>query len=328
MNRIDWIVLRRLAGNVGLAVGVIFAIFILFELLDNSRFVYLSQVGGLPLAVGSLTISGLRWTIRTLSVTVLAGSIMGILDLQTRQEMNIIRASGASIWQIVRAPLIAVAIAGLLIAMFVDSATTEIDRRINPTTASENGAVTSDGALWLEQQSPEGRYVMRAGQVQPGGGILNDVTIFLYGSFPFSRIIAPEARLQSGAWLLPTGIGYRADAAPRAINDLSLPTRTTPTDLQVRLSSTDDLTFFELATALAGEISDPLLANAVTTRFMRLSTLPLMMAGSVLVAFAFTAAYRRANKYGGAVLYGIVLGFVVFFVTEMADRAGSAGALI
>jgi lipopolysaccharide export system permease protein len=45
------------------------------------------------------------------------------------------------------------------------------------------------------------------------------------------------------------------------------------------------------------------------------------------MAFAFTSGYRKTNKYGRVVLYGIVLGFVVFFVTEMADRAGSAGAL-
>jgi len=40
-----------------------------------------------------------------------------------------------------------------------------------------------------------------------------------------------------------------------------------------------------------------------------------------------TTATQSENKYGAAVLYGIVLGFVVFLVTEMADRAGSAGVL-
>jgi len=46
-----------------------------------------------------------------------------------------------------------------------------------------------------------------------------------------------------------------------------------------------------------------------------------------VIAFAFTAGYRRTNKYGGAVLYGIVLGFLVYVVTELAGRAGDAGVM-
>jgi lipopolysaccharide export system permease protein len=168
---------------------------------------------------------------------------------------------------------------------------------------------------------------MRSGRVQPGGTVLNEVTVFLFDDGPVDRIIADEARLQSGHWLIAEGMGYRADAPPQRLTDLLLPTTSTPADLKVRLASTDDLTFFELGAALGTQLNDPILRNAVATRFMRLLTLPLLLAGSVLIAFAFTAGYRRSNKYGAAVLYGIVLGFVVFFVTEMADRAGSAGAL-
>ena len=51
------------------------------------------------------------------------------------------------------------------------------------------------------------------------------------------------------------------------------------------------------------------------------------LAASLLVAFAFTTGYRRTNKYGAAVLYGIVLGFVFYVVTELAVQAGYAGVL-
>ncbi len=327
MSRIDWVVLRRLAGTASIAVVVMFSLFMLLDSLDTGRFKYMMELGGLPLALTSLAASAGRWTIRTLSVTVLTGTIVGILDLQTRHEMNIIRATGASIWHVVRAPLIAAVLVGIVVSLFVETATAELDRKLNPSLAAETGALTSDGALWLEQADDLGRYIMRAGRVQPGAQVLDDVTMFLYGEHEFARIIAPQAQLMPGAWYIPRGVGYRADARPTELMDFQVPTGSSPTDIQVRLSSTDDLTFFELAAALAGRISDPILASAITTRFMRLATLPLMMAGSILIAFAFTAGYRRTNKYGGAVLYGIVLGFVVFFVTEMADRAGSAGAL-
>ena len=106
-----------------------------------------------------------------------------------------------------------------------------------------------------------------------------------------------------------------------------MPTDTTTADLLAKFASTQDLTLFELVGTLAGGVTDPNLRSAMTTRLMRLLSMPLLLAGSVLIAFAFTAGYRRTNKYGAAVLYGIVLGFVVFVITEMADRAGSAGVL-
>ncbi|WDR03583.1 LptF/LptG family permease [Devosia algicola] len=62
-------------------------------------------------------------------------------------------------------------------------------------------------------------------------------------------------------------------------------------------------------------------------RVIKLLALPLVLCGSLLIAFAFTAGYRRSDRYGAAILYGIVLGFVVFMITEMADRAGSSGVL-
>lgn len=49
--------------------------------------------------------------------------------------------------------------------------------------------------------------------------------------------------------------------------------------------------------------------------------------GRVRMGLAFTAGYRRTNRYGGTVLYGVVLGFVVYVVTELATRSGFAGVL-
>jgi lipopolysaccharide export system permease protein len=41
----------------------------------------------------------------------------------------------------------------------------------------------------------------------------------------------------------------------------------------------------------------------------------------------FTSAYRTPNNYGWMVLYGVVLSFVVYLVTELADRSGLAAVI-
>lgn len=43
---------------------------------------------------------------------------------------------------------------------------------------------------------------------------------------------------------------------------------------------------------------------------------------------AFTAVYRPPNKHYGAVLYGVVPGFVLYLLTELAARFRTAGAFV
>lgn len=327
MTRIDRIVLGRVGSRILLVIAIFFGLVMMAESLDAARLAYLTSIGGPQLAIMSLATSAARWTIRTLSVTVLIGAIIGILDLQVRHELTVIKASGQSIWAVMRAPLIAIGVVSILVAVFGEGAVTALDRQVNPTAARDSGAIGSSGGLWLEQSSGKVSYILEAAQVQPGGAVLNGVTVFGRSGLDYDVIAAREARLGQGEWMLADATGFRGDAVPVAVDDLVLPTATTADDLRVRLAATDDLTFFELGAALGGQLRDPLLYSAVATRFLRLVTLPVMLVGSLLIAFAFTAGYRRTNRYGAAVLYGIVLGFVVFLVTEMADRAGSAGVL-
>lgn len=327
MTLIDRVVLARVGSRILLTITVIFGLVMMVESLDGTRMGYLMALGGPQLAVLALATSAARWTIRTLSVTVLIGAIIGILDLQVRHELTVIKASGQSIWRVMRAPALALALASVLVAVFAEGAIATLDREINPTAPRDSRAVTTSGSLWLEQAGGTARYVIEAALVQPGGTVLNGVTVFAREGLDYTVIQAPEARLREDEWYLATATGYRGDARPVVLTGLALPTTTTADDLRVRLASTDSLTFFELAAALGGQLRDPLLQSAVATRFLRLAALPVMLVGSLLIAFAFTAGYRRTNKYGAAVLYGIVLGFVVFLVTEMADRAGSAGVL-
>ena len=87
------------------------------------------------------------------------------------------------------------------------------------------------------------------------------------------------------------------------------------------------MSWFDLLHALRNGIADPFARAAAETRFQKLNAVPFVLVGALLIAFAFTGGYRRTGHYGWTIVYGIVLGLVVFVITEMADRAGSAGVL-
>lgn len=322
MKRIDWIVLRRIGARVLITVTVFFGLMCLVESLDTWRFQTLTKIGGPLLALTAIMTGAARSVVGTLPVTVLIGTIIGVLDLQSRRELTIIKSAGASIWRIMRAPLAGALLLGLLVAFAGDALAIQISRSL-PVAANRS----TSGALWLEQRGSEGAYILFAEHTRNKGAALDDVTIFFTDESGRARIEAESARLTSGAWVLAGAIRYRADAPPEALSGYRLPTVTTIGDMQVRLTSARDLTFAELVNVVAQNVADPTLRATAMTSLLRLLALPGLLVGSVLIGFAFTSGYRRTNKYGGAVLYGIVLGFVVYVVTELANRSGFAGVL-
>lgn len=327
MSLIDWVVLRRVGSRTLVMVLIFYGIITLVESLDTWRFNWVAERSGLPTAILMVMASAVRWTIKTLPVTVLMGAILGIMDLKSHRELTVIKASGTSIWSIVGAPVVALMLVSLVVSIGVETVSTQINRSLNPTPPGEATLLTPPGEIWLQQRSGDTRYVMLALGMAPGGAVLHGVTIFVTGDSPEKRIEAEEARLENGNWVLPTATALSPDRPPYALFNYKLPTTSTPAELSLKLSSTEDMTFFELVGLLRRGVADAGVRAAALMRVIKLLALPLVLSGSLLIAFAFTAGYRRSDKYGVAILYGIVLGFVVFVITEMADRAGSSGVL-
>lgn len=327
MNRIDWLVLKRIGSRIAVTVLVIYGIIALVESLDTWRFNFIAEHNGLALAILSVAANAVRWTIKTLPVTVLMGAILGLIDLKAKHELTIIKASGISIWRAMRAPVIALLLVSFGISLGLETVSTQLARQLTPTPPGETTLLTPPGEIWLEQRSGTRHYVMMATDMQPGGAVLGGVTVFQLGEGEERRIEADQAVLEPGQWVLPSAVARSPDGPPRYLLNYKLPTASTASALNLRLSSTEDMTFYELAALLKGGVSDPAIRSAATMRLIKLLTMPLVLVGSLFIAIAFTAGYRRSDKYGRAVLYGIVLGFVVFVITEMADRAGSAGVL-
>ena len=319
MNRIDWVIVRRLLGSVGLTLAVMYGISALFESLNTSRFTALSATGGPGLALLAIAARASRWVLEALPLLVLIGSIIGLLQLQSTREMTVIKAAGFSVWRAMRAPVAMAVLLGIFVALGADAGTVTANRTLSP-----GGQQSS--TLWFEERKAETHYIVEAQYVHPGGDALGTVSIFLLEA-PRDRISAETANLVGDEWVLPVATRYRSNTSPEPIADFHIKTSLSRGDVRAKLASVGNLTIYELAGAIASQLTNPTERAPTLTRFIKLLTLPLTLAGSVVIAFAFTAGYRRTNKYGGAVLYGIVLGFVLYVVAEMANRAGSAGAM-
>ena len=274
------------------------------------------------LGLGGIVTSALRTSIAILPVTVLIGTIIGVLDLQARREMTIIKATGASIWRIVRAPLVAAMLLGLFAGLCRPRAPCW-----KPTATSIWGTATAAPGSGSSRSGSDGAYILAADRARAFGTALDGVTVFFTGA-THDRIDAPIGEPER-RWRL--GVDRRHALSARRGRQSRLPTYRIPTDtsvgdMRVKLTSARESDAAELLAARSAPGS-PIrtCAPGALTNLYRLLVLPALLVGSVLIGFAFTSGYRRTNKYGGTVLYGIVLGFVVYVVTELATRSGVAG---
>ncbi|VAW15916.1 hypothetical protein MNBD_ALPHA12-975 [hydrothermal vent metagenome] len=328
ITHLDWFITRRIATRVFTFVLVFYGLIFLSESLDSWRFQRISAIAGQGTAWLAVATAAMRWSIKSLPVTVLVGAIISLLEFQSHREFVVIKAAGISIWRIMLGPVIFMALFGLVVTFAIETVSTQINREINPTPPGLGGGVArSTSDIWLEQNGADGEYFIRAESARNNGRILYNVTVFPVNGGAMARINAARADFGDAKWRLSEVKLTYTDAKVTTKDFFQLKTSSTVSDLRLIVGSTEDFTYFELLNALRDGVSDPIIRSAAATRLFKLTALPMLLVGSLLIAFAFTAGYRRDNSYGVAIIYGIMAGFVVFVITEMADRAGSSGVL-
>lgn len=330
MSRIGRLICVRLAARIGLVVGIFFGIILLVEFLDTGRFNQTAEIAGPWTSTGLAFMSALRWSLLGLPVTVLIGAIVGLIDIHSHREMVIISASGRSIWSTMRWPVLMILVAGIAVTTVVDSFAIRIYQQLDAAQIGWGRAYgVQNRETWFSQTGADGDYMLYAQSVLQGGTELRDVSVLRYRpeGGAGTRIHAHSAILEPGYWRITDGMILDVDSAPRPFSEMRLATIATPSELSLKLGTAEDMSWFALRRSLENGIADPFARAAAQTRFQKLNAMPFVLVGSLLIAFAFTAGYRRTGHYGWTIVYGIVLGLVVFVITEMADRAGSAGVL-
>lgn len=317
-TRIDWIVFRRILARVSVTILIFLALLTLVESLDGARFARASAIGGLPLALAAMIAPALRSCIGTLPITVLIGTMAAILDLQQRQELTVMKTAGLSLWQIMRLPVFVVLILASGISVFGETLSIMTNRSV------AKGSVVLNEPLWLEQGTGDDRYILHALRSQSEPPHVEEVTAFEIASSTRARIVAASATLLNGRWKFENGARYSPDGIPEPFETTELPTTMTHADFALQFSKAKDLTIGELFAAAMADISDPQMRAITLTSLYRTFALPVMVVGSMLIGFALTARHRRRGDYGQLVVQGLVVGFVLFTLNELAIRAGDA----
>lgn len=264
--------------------------------------------------------------------TVLFGAIAAFVTLSRALELVVARASGISVWQF-GTPAIAVGLLlGVLSVTVYNPAAVWLQEKSEEVAAGLFGAdqtflLQNSEQVWVRQDGLDGESVVLARQLLDRGTRLLDVTFFTFdrdGTFR-ERIEAAQARLGDEIWYLDDAIVYTTDQDPQAYNQYQVSTFLTATEVRESIGSPESISFWNLPRFIELARNAGLPAYRYNLQYQSLLARPLLLIAMILIAAAVSLKVSRFGGLGSMILGGILSGFVLYVLTELAKDFGGAG---
>jgi lipopolysaccharide export system permease protein len=331
---------RQFAMAVGVMVAALAALVALFDFLELLRESISSPTATFGIVV-EIELLRVPWIVmQILPFAVLLGGIFAFWRLTRSSELVVARAAGVSAWQFLAAPVLLATVLGAAATGALSPVSAAMfgraDTLYNAYLAAGGGPLSlTGGDLWVRQGdqglSPNGFAVLHARDVRLNANVLtaDNVSVLRLGSDTglLQRLEAGRATLTDGAWDLRNVSVLLPGANPHTQAELLFPTDLTVHRVQESFASPSALSFWALPGFIHLLKRSGFSAIQHQLAFQALLALPLLCATMALVAAGFS---MRPSRRGGATRMlggGVVCGFALFMVSNIADQFGTSGAL-
>lgn len=335
-NNVHRYMLTQTLVGLGMAAGVIGAVIILVDFVEQSRAIG-TRVEIDAMELVSLTMLKTPALLETtLPFIFLFGVLTALFRLNRRSELVVMRASGMSAWRILSAPMILALLVGIFGALV-----------LNPLGAAGNAAFearrdalmnvrrdpNAAEPVWLRETNVNGFTVIAATSLVEGDRVLQNPAFLYYAvdedGVPAldRRIDAREATLQDGFWEVADAIERTPNTPSVELGLITLPTGINRQALFERSRSPEGVSFWDLPTLIVSASEAGLATERYQLRLHTLLAMPLTLLAATLIAAAATMRLQRLGGAAGFALAGGLTGFVMFFLQELLGSIGAAGAL-
>ena len=336
LSRIQIYVLWRVLTAVFIALVVIAAVELLVDFVSISRDVG-ARVDVTPAQVGRLTLMKSPTVLLVLLPFVfLFGTLGAYVGLNRRSELIAMRAAGISAWRFIFPAAAAAFVCGILAATALNPLASSLSVRYEKERADlmKNYLANSPKEVWLRQGAGRSQLVIHAKSRTDGENVaLKGVSVFFYtldnqGVPQFDRRVeAREARLGQGGLILTDVSSARPGGLTEHSDSLALPTAVhDPTGL-LRMNAAEDVSFWELPSAIRRAQDAGLTSTAYQIQLQQLFATPLLYAAMAVLAAAFSLRLIRLGGLAGLAGAGVALGFAFFFFNEVCGALGRSGII-
>jgi lipopolysaccharide export system permease protein len=264
---------------------------------------------------------------------VLFGAAFSFWRLSRNQELVVVRGSGLSVWQFVLpatavAILIAIAKLGIVnpVAAVMHDRFERLESRLLEGRASRVDLAAT--GFWLRQTDALGSTVLHARAVNPRSFELQNVLVIFFNqqNAYTGRLDAASAVLESGAWVVQNAWSNRPAQDPLFVERVRLPTDLSRAAIEESFAAPASISFFRMPQFIETLEDAGFPATGLRLHFQALLASPLLYAGLVLIAAAFSLGPPRRNP--GWMAGGVVAaGFALFFLQDMIETLGRSGTI-
>jgi lipopolysaccharide export system permease protein len=269
---------------------------------------------------------------KALPFATLLGGMLAFSRLTRTHELVVARAAGVSVWQFLGPALAIAAIIGVFSTTVFNPLAAAMVARYEQLEAKHlKGrasllAVKSSG-LWLREGAADRQSVVHAARVSQNGTEFEQVTIFLYqgGDRFLGRVDADTARLESGYWELENALLSGPDQPAERRPSYRLPTALTLAQIQDSFAPPETLSFWALPSFIETLENAGFSALRHRLHLHTLLAAPLLLCAMVLIAATFTLRLTRRGGTGLLIAGGLLVGFLLFFLSDVALALGQSG---
>jgi lipopolysaccharide export system permease protein len=266
-------------------------------------------------------------------------SLATFLRLARSSELVVMRAAGISALRLIGVPVLASMVIGALFVAGVNPfVAASLKRAIELDNEFTNSgqsllSFSSDG-IWLRQADPGGQTVIQAERANATGTVLDRVRLHRFDADGtlYSRIDAPNARLEAGAWRFDDARVWQR--SPRgdflSVADgggMSLPTDLTSAEILDSFSPPEMIGFWKLGPFIS-RIEESGFSGQRHRLFLQGELAkPAFFAAMVLIGAAFALRPTRFGQTGVMVLLAVLAGFSLYFLRDFAQSLGAQGSI-
>ncbi len=329
--------------------GIALAFIVLLGIIMLVDFVELSRRFGDNQSVGMIDtfmLTGLKapqLIEETLPFVVLFGTMNALSKLNSRSELIVMRAAGLSAWRFLIPGIFVTLAIGLFWALVMNPVAIKSDNLFNEirdefNDNSERNLADKDSSelekIWLREGNQFSRTVIFAESGNLKTRTLQDITIYQFikssdGDTQFStRFDADSARLTDESyWLFSDVMETVEGRQTQFFETLTVQTKLTLDDLRAASGKEVNLPFWQLPSEISKFQAAGFTATSLTLRLNRLLALPIMLTAMLLIAAGASMQLTRLGGTLSLIIYGVAIGFIVYFTNNMVCAFGETGAL-
>ena len=296
------------------------------------------EAATLPIVLEMAALRLPRMMDQILPFAVLIGSMLALTRLTRTNELVVARAAGVSVWQFLTPALLVVVTLGIFFITSFNPLAAAMSMRYDQLEGrylrgKPSLLTVSSSGLWLRQLDNDdvviGERIIHAQRIDQKDFALRNVIVFSFDKTDgfLNRIDAASAHLESGNWRLEQAAISVPGEPATAVPEISIPTDFSIEQIQDSFAAPRTLSFWELPGFIHVLEKAGFSALRHKLYYNTVLSSPLLLCAMVLIAAVFSLRLPRRGGVGLLVAAGLLTGFTMRFMADIAGALGESGSL-